>query len=49
MKKNPDKIKEKIKELKNSNEFEKYTGSVAHNKRNVVGRLTTANKIFKND
>ena len=47
--KNPDKIKGKINELKNSEEFEKYTGSVAHNKKNVVGRLKTAEKIFKND
>lgn len=47
--KNPKKIKGKINELKNSEEFEKYTGSVAHNKKNVVGRLKTAEKIFKND
>lgn len=31
--KNPDKLESKIIELKNSKEFEKYTGSVAHNKK----------------
>ena len=42
----PHDLKEKIHLLKNDEEFEKYTGTGAQNKRNVVGRIKRANEIF---
>ena len=41
-----DELNEKIEFLRNDEEFEKYTGTGAQNKRNVVGRINRANEIF---
>lgn len=39
-------LNNRIQQLKNDDEFEKYTGTGAQNKRNVIGRINRANEIF---
>lgn len=43
---NIEEIEKNISILKNDNEFKKYTGTGAQNKKNVVGRIKRANEIF---